>query len=119
MTELLLVGAPLDYWGEKFNTDINIENGRAEELVDDNAIQAQRATVAGYMIKGTVPLIPDAGVEWDAYATREKTLLEMDGQVRQSVSTFVGGENRFIPEYGMMSDHLAIRMNEVVMSEGM
>lgn len=116
MTELYLIGQYDDYEGPPYNADIDIQNGRALELTDDRAIRTQRAVVTGYMEQGAVPLMEHRGIDWTGYITREKTLNEIDGQIRQNLSIYLGDDNKFIPQYGRIGDQTTIQMNEMLMT---
>lgn len=111
MVDLLLV-VP-DTPDQEWNTDIDVIDGVALELTDDDAILAQRATVAGYMTTGTMPLMEEFGVPWDLYVTQQRTIFQMDGVVRQNVADYVGSNGMFIPEFGTSNGQMTVKMTQV------
>ena len=47
--------------------------------------ELQDATQAGFLIRGTIPQLPNAGVPWTDFLTKKLTFGELDFYVRESL----------------------------------
>lgn len=100
-------------YDEKGIVDIDIIDGEPRYVVDEQNTQDQRAALAAYVTKGTVPGMLDTGVDWSMLETRDKTLIDIDNQVKQQLTNFAVASDAsagqgYAPMYTKEKGHLAI-----------
>lgn len=79
---------PIDRTKAKWVMDIDIVNGFPVYVPDERNTQDQRAALATYMTKGTIPGMPDIGVDWSALYQQNSTILNIDNEIRQNIQRF-------------------------------
>ena len=90
--------------------DVKVEKGIVPMITGDEE-DLQTATLAGFLEKGSIPLLPDAGVSWSDYLTKEITFGELDAEVRDSISE--AGKDNFYPDYEIENDQLVMTIGKV------
>lgn len=75
---------------EKQGLDIDFINGEPAYLDYEDQTNDQRAAVACYMVKGTVPGREDLGVSWGKEFSNEHTVLNLSNEVQQAVQSMAG-----------------------------
>lgn len=90
--------------------DCEVENGIVP-IISDDTEELQNAIIAGFLIKGTVPLLPNAGVPWTNYLTNKITFGVLDFYVRESLLN-VGADN-YYPEYDIEEDQLTMSIGKI------
>jgi hypothetical protein len=90
--------------------DVKVEKGIVPMITGDEE-DLQTATLAGFIEKGSIPLLPDAGVSWSDYLTKEITFGELDAEVRGSISE--AGKDNFYPDYEIENDQLVMTIGKV------
>lgn len=90
--------------------DCSVKNGIVPIIVEDEE-DLQCATLAGFLIKGTVPQLPDAGVPWTDFLTDKITFGVLDFYVRESLTNV--GMNNFYPEYDIQDDQLTMSVGKL------
>ena len=90
--------------------DCSVNNGIVPIIVEDEE-DLQCATLAGFLIKGTVPQLPDAGVPWTDFLTDKITFGVLDFYVRESLTNV--GMNNFYPEYDIQDDQLTMSVGKL------
>ena len=71
----------------------------------------QRATIAAYIEKNTVPGREDSGVDWQGYLTGGLNPRELDAEIRNSMY-WQTGTTRFIPYYYVKNSKLQLSIQE-------
>lgn len=89
--------------------DVKVENGNVP-LIYGEEEDLQTATLAGFLEKGSIPLLPEAGVPWTDYLTQEITFGELDADVRDSLSA--AGKDTFYPDYQIEGGSLVMTINK-------
>lgn len=82
---------------------VPIVTGEQEEL--------QRATLAGFLERGTIPNLPLMGVPWVSYLNRSITFGDLDVAVRDSLRQ--AGADGYQPEYDLDGDRLTMKIGKV------
>lgn len=86
-----------------WNLDIDIIEGQPSLLPYARNNQDQRASLAAYMVKGTIPGMPDTGVEWDQLYNQNASILNIDNSIKQNIQQFAGtpgaATQNYIPVY--------------------
>jgi hypothetical protein len=88
--------------------DINIVNGYPEYVDYENQTQDQRAAIGAVFEKSTLPGHPEFGVDWGKLYDKENALVDIDNDVKQTVSTVAGGTGEasqtYLPLYEPQED---------------
>lgn len=82
---------------------VSIISGDEEDL--------QTATLAAFLIRGTVPQLPDAGVPWTEFLTQRLTFGELDFYVRDSLRKVE--KETFYPQYDIQDDQLTMSIGKL------
>lgn len=90
--------------------DVKVENGIVP-FVTGNTEDLQRAILAGFLERGTIPNLPLQGVPWTRYLAREITFGDLDVAVRDSLR--LAGADGYQPEYDLDGDKLTMRVGKV------
>ena len=72
--------------------DIDIINGEASYVEYATRTQDQRAALAIYAVKGTVPGARDYGVAWSDQYTQDNTVAQLNNQIQQQLAQEAGIE---------------------------
>lgn len=94
--------------------DCELENGIVPIILDDKE-DLQCATIAGFLERGTVPQLPEAGVPWTDYLTNKITFGVLDFYVRESLLNV--GKDNFFPEYDIEEDKLTMKIGKLEQGE--
>jgi hypothetical protein len=94
--------------------DCDVENGLVPIIKDDEE-DLQCATIAGFLIVGTVPQLPEAGVPWTDFLTGKITFGVLDFYVRESLLNV--GKDNFYPEYDIEDDQLTMKVGNLQQEE--
>ena len=104
MRDLLLITPPQEE--KSWCLDFDIIDGQPVYVPQDRNTQDQRAAVAAYMFRGTIPGKPDLGIDWSGlYNSEEReTLVEVDNEVKQAIQEYAaipeGPNSMYVPLYG-------------------
>lgn len=94
--------------------DCDVKNGLVP-IVKDEKEEMQAATMAGFLIMGTVPQLPEAGVPWTEFLTGKITFGVLDFYVRESLSNV--GRDDFYPQYDIEKDKLTMSVGRLTQEE--
>lgn len=94
--------------------DCDVKDGLVPIIKDDKE-EMQAATIAGFLIMGTVPQLPEAGVPWTEYLTGKITFGVLDFYVRESLSNV--GRDDFYPQYDIENDQLTMSVGKLTQEE--
>ena len=89
--------------------DIKTE-GDIVPIISGEEESVQTATLACFLEKGTIPQLPEAGVEWTKYLTSEKTFGELDAEIRESLRKADMVE--YQPNYEIEGDRLTLAVSK-------
>ena len=107
MRDLMLITPPE---GAKWCLDFDIVNGVPKFVPEERNTQDQRAAVAAYMFRGTVPGKPELGIDWSALYqdNYNETLITVDNEVKQAIQECAavpeGPNTMYVPIYGTGKD---------------
>lgn len=90
--------------------DCEVQNGIVPVITDDTE-DLQCATLAGFLIVGTVPQLPEAGVPWTDFLTGKITFGVLDFYVRESLLNV--GKDNYYPEYDVEEDKLTMKVGKL------
>ncbi len=94
--------------------DCDVKDGLVPIITDDEE-DLQCATIAGFLIVGTVPQLPEAGVPWTDFLTGKITFGVLDFYVRESLLNV--GKDNFYPEYDIEEDQLTMKVGKLQQEE--
>ena len=94
--------------------DCDVKDGLVPIIKDDEE-DLQCATIAGFLIVGTVPQLPEAGVPWTDFLTGKITFGVLDFYVRESLLNV--GKDNFYPEYDIEEDQLTMKVGKLQQEE--
>lgn len=94
--------------------DCDVQNGNVPIIMDDKE-ELQCATLAGFLITGTVPQLPEAGVPWTEFLTNKITFGVLDFYVRDSLMNVQ--KDDFYPEYDITEDQLTMKVGKLQQEE--
>lgn len=95
---------------EGVSWDCKVEDGIVPIIIDEEE-DLQCATLAGFLIRGTVPQLPDAGVPWTDFLTNKITFGVLDFHVRQSMQNV--GKDNYYPQYDIEEDRLTMTVGKI------
>lgn len=101
---------------ENYNWDIDVVDG-LPVLLDEESEIDQIATVAAYLGKGTVPLMEEKGNDWAGYLLSEKTLTQLDSEVRDNINTYTDQADH-VPMYYVEDEKLKVTIGRVNINTG-
>lgn len=90
--------------------DVKVENGNVPIISGDEE-DLQTATLAGFLERGTIPLLPEAGVPWIDYITGKIMFGELDADIRDSLSA--AAKDSFYPDYEIVDDKLTMTISKM------
>jgi hypothetical protein len=90
--------------------DVKVENGNVPIITDDKE-DLQCATLAAFLVKGSVPQLEDAGVPWNDFLTQKITFGELDYYIRDSLNNVE--KQTFYPSYDIADDKLTLSIGKL------
>lgn len=112
----LLLTSSTDPETERWNWDINVEDGIAL-TVPEGAEEDQEAAVVTYLETNSIPLLEERGVDWTNYLTKRISLSELDTQIRENLKTYLDTV-LYSPVYTAKDGKLEVHMAKVVINTG-
>ena len=102
---LIMPSEPNQGW----TMDFDIINGSPAFLAYDRNTQDQRAAVAAYTVRGTIPGMPEEGISWsELYENSDETLIVIDNEIKQPIQAKAAVADQiagmYIPAYDFTED---------------
>ena len=114
--ELLLVSSE-DAATERWNWDIGVDADGMAAVVPEGAEEDQEASVVSYLETNTIPLMPERGVDWPGYLSKQYSLAEIDTQIRENLKTYLNTV-LFSPVYYTDKGKLLVNLAKIVINTG-
>jgi hypothetical protein len=92
----------INYW------DFKVKKGRLE-TVDHSMSEEQRAIVATFLQRGTVPQMPTLGNQWAELETGDIVPTVLNSQVKDSIISLTGAA-KFVPKYSNKDGKLIVEV---------
>lgn len=84
-------------------------------MISDGEEDLQCAVLAGFLIRGTVPQLPSAGVPWTEYLTKRLSFGELDYYIRESLRNVE--KDNYYPQYDIEEDKLTMSIGKLTQEE--
>lgn len=91
--------------------DIIVDKDNEVETVDETTEIEQMANIAMATELHTIPQLENIGIDWLGYLFKEKSLTEIDFEIRQALMKFIG-DTSFIPAYSKEGDSLVVKLGK-------
>lgn len=85
-------------------------DGVLQELYAESAIK-QRAVVASFTQRGTIPQLPNVGVEWAELITEQRSPAEINSQIFDAMHEHAD-TYAYVPAYSTEDDMLVVTIKE-------
>lgn len=94
--------------------DFKFDNERGQLLFTDNELdeERQRAIIASFLQKGTIPQLPDTGVDWVDLISQAKSPSEINSQVINAIHENADSY-AYLPTYNKVGDKLVVSIKEI------
>lgn len=83
----------------EWSLDVRISEGEMILVDTEGQTQDQRAALASYTIKGTIPGANDEGINWDMFYDSDTSIITVDNQIRRNIEDKAGGDGTLQGEY--------------------
>lgn len=90
--------------------DCKVTDGNVP-IISGTEEDQQTATLAGFLIRGTIPQIPEAGVPWTEFLSKALTFGELDYYIRESIRK--SGKTNYFPQYDIVDDQLVMSVGKM------
>ena len=94
--------------------DCEVKDGLVDIIQNDEE-DLQGAVIAGFLIIGTVPLLPNAGVPWTDFLSDKISFGVLDFYIRESLDSVQ--KNNFYPQYDIEDDKLTMSIGKLIQEE--
>ena len=86
------------------------KNGQLQVLYAENAVK-QRAVLASFTQKGSIPQLPNVGVDWVEFLTEQRSAAEINSQIFTVMHEYADTYN-YVPKYETTKDELIVTIEE-------
>ena len=86
------------------------KDGQLQVLYAESAIK-QRAVLASFTQRGSIPQLPDVGVDWVEFLTEQRSAAEINSQIMDTMHKNADTYN-YIPKYETTNDKLTVTIEE-------
>lgn len=90
--------------------DVKTENGSIVPVISGKKENVQIATLAGFLQKGSIPQLPDMGVNWAGFLSGAVSFGELDGEIREALKQ--AGKEDYMPVYSINDDKLILNIEK-------
>ena len=90
--------------------DVKTEDASIVPILSQEEENVQIATLAGYLQKGSIPQLPNVGVNWSGFLTGSLNFGELDGEIREALKQT--GKEDYMPVYSINNDNLVLNIEK-------
>lgn len=94
--------------------DCDVKDGIVP-IITDETENLQSAILAGFLVVGTVPQLPEAGVPWTDFLTNKISFGVLDFYVRDSLASVERQD--YYPQYDIENDQLTMNIRKAPQEE--
>ena len=84
--------------------DYYVDSTGKVPIIDGEQERAQSANMAAFIQRGTIPQLPDDGVQWVEYFMGEVTFSDIDNQIKNNLMQIDAVD--YFPTYEIVNDQL-------------
>lgn len=93
--------------------DFQIDNKGQLVFIEDELLEErQRAIIASFLQRGTIPQLPDTGVDWVDLISQAKSPSEINSQVIEAIHNNADSY-AYLPSYTKQGDKLVVTIKEI------
>ena len=85
-------------------------SGGIVPIISGTDEDAQAATMAAFLQVGTIPQLPEEGVDWVGYTMGEASFNEIDNKIKANLSSI--GLTDYCPTYDLVNDTLVTNVGK-------
>ena len=85
--------------------DVEVRGG-VVPIISGEKEETQTATLAAFLELGTIPQLPEAGVDWAGFLTGAKMFGDIDVEIREALR--MAGREDYFPNYQIEGDRLTL-----------
>ena len=89
--------------------DFEVSNGIVP-IIEPELEKLQRATLSSFLIKGTVPTLPEVGVPWNTFLTGTFEFTGVDTSIQENLQAVDCSE--FYPDYTLVNGRLQVTITK-------
>ena len=100
----------------EWNLDIDIIEGYPSLLFEEDNTKDQRASLAAYQSKGSIPGMRDSGVDWSGLYEKDISLIDIDNQAKQRIQEMGGAtsyQSNYTPLYKEEDNNIVLNIYKV------
>lgn len=100
----------------EWNLDIDIVDGRPALLFEVGNTADQRASLAAYQSKGSIPGMRGVGVDWSGLYEKDTSLIDIDNQAKQRIQELGGAtsfQSNYTPLYKEEDNNIVLNIYKV------
>lgn len=86
------------------------KDNQLQVLYANNAIK-QRAVLASFTQKGSIPQLPNVGIEWVEFLTEQRSAAEINSQIFDAMHEYADTYD-YIPKYDTSNDRITVTIEE-------
>ncbi len=75
--------------------------------------EMQRAQVAAFVQKGSIPLLPTTGIDWLKYLLHEISFTQLDAQIRMALNVLTES-SKYVPTYNITDGQTSLSISKVI-----
>ena len=115
--ELYLEAAESDDFS--FNWDIIVDHDGNVGYIDStsDSYTRQQANFVMFLIKGTIPLMEDYGVDWVGWLFKEINLVQLNSEITEILTEYLGIDNGYFPQFSVEDGKLKVDLGTIQMQE--
>ena len=89
---------------------VSTKDGQLQVLYAENAVK-QRAVLASFTQRGSIPQLPDVGVDWVEFLTEQRSAAEINSQIFTAMHEYANTYD-YVPNYETTKDNLIVTIEE-------
>lgn len=86
------------------------KDGQLQVLYAENAVK-QRAVLASFTQRGSIPQLPNVGIEWVEFLTEQRSPAEINSQIFDAMHDYADTYD-YVPKYNTEDDKLTVTIEE-------
>ena len=89
---------------------VSTKEGQLQVLYAENAVK-QRAVFASFVQRGSIPQLPDVGIDWVEFLTEQRSAAEINSQIFTAMHQYADTYD-YVPKYETADGKLTVTIEE-------